>query len=249
MTHVWAATMSGALRADAQDSSGDRGHSSPAVVLTTGTDTGVGKTWATAALARAVSSTGRRVVAIKPFETGCGAEAGAAEDGVVLARASGQSAPLRALVRLATPVAAPEAADREGVRVDYDAVVREIRGLLVGADLALVEGAGGLLSPLTWERTALDLARDLGARLLVVAVDRLGTVNHTLMTLKLLAASDLHTLGVVLTAPEHPDASTGSNGRAIARLASVRVHSVPRTLDAEASARAMTEVLPWLALP
>lgn len=220
--------------------------SAPAVVIVTGTDTGVGKTWAAAALARAASLAGRRVVALKPFETGCPPEGGRNEDGVVLARASGQRAPSRALVRLRAPVAAPEAADREGTRLDYDAVLREIRGYVVGADVALVEGAGGLLAPLTWERTACDLARDLRARLLVVAADRLGTVNHTLMTLKLLEAYDCRALGVVLTPPEHADASTGSNARAIARLASVRVHTVPRTTDPEASARAMTEVLPWL---
>jgi dethiobiotin synthetase len=223
--------------------------SSPDVVVVTGTDTGVGKTWTTAALARAAVRDGRRVVAIKPFETGCQAERDAAEDGAALARASGQKAPDRALVRLGAPVAAPEAADREGASIDYDAVVREIHKLVVGADLALVEGAGGLLSPLTWERTALDLARDLRARLLVVAADRLGTVNHTLLTLKLLEANGLVAMGVVLTAPERIDASTGSNARAISRLASIRVHSAPRTSDPEAGARSMTEVLSWLALP
>jgi dethiobiotin synthetase len=223
--------------------------SSPAVVVVTGTDTGVGKTWTTAALARRASEAGRRVIAIKPFETGCQAEPDAAEDGATLARASGQHAPTHALVRLAAPVAAPEAADREGARVDYAAVVREIRGLVARADLALVEGAGGLLSPLTWEHTALDLARDLGARLVVVAADRLGTVNHTLMTLKVLEANGLEALGVVLTAPEHPDASTGSNARAIARLAPIRVHCVPRATHPEACARSMNEVLSWLALP
>ena len=220
--------------------------SAPVVVVVTGTDTGVGKTWTAAALARAASTAGRRVVAIKPFETGCAELADDAEDGVILARAAGQRAPSRALVRLKAPVAAPEAADREGVTLDYDAAVRDVRALVVGADLAIVEGAGGLLSPLTWERSAIDLARDLRARVLVVGVDRLGTVNHTLSTLKMLEVNDLRPLGVVLTAPERADASTGSNARAIVRLASVPVSCVPRTVDPDECARSMEEVLSWL---
>jgi len=217
------------------------------IVVVTGTDTGVGKTWAASALARAASDGGRRVVAIKPFETGCG-DAPTTEDGAMLARASGQASPDRALVRLRTPVAVPEAADREGVTIDWDAVLSELRTLVEGADLALVEGAGGLLSPLTWERSAIDLARDLGARVLVVAADRLGTVSHCLTTLRVLEAERLDVVGLVLTTPEHADASTGSNARAIARLASVRVHVAPRATDPAEAARAMRPVLSWLDL-
>lgn len=217
------------------------------IVLVTGTDTGVGKTWAASALARAASGDGRRVVAVKPFETGC-ADAPDAEDGVLLARASGQAAPRQALVRLRSPVAVPEAAEREGVTVDYDAVLRELRSLVGGAELALVEGAGGLLSPITWERSAVNLARDLGARVLVVAADRLGTISHCLTALRVLEAERSDVLGVVLTTPEHADASTGSNARAIARLASVRVHVAPRATDPAQAARAMQPVLSWLDL-
>jgi dethiobiotin synthase len=216
------------------------------VVVVTGSDTGVGKTWTTAALARAAARRGTRVVAIKPFETGCGPIPSDVEDGVVLARASGQDAPCSALVRLATPVAAAEAADREGTFIDYGRVLRQVRLLVRGADLALVEGAGGLLAPLSWDRTVLDLARDLEARMLVVAVDRLGTLNHTLMTLKLLEVSGVSGLGVVLTPPKVTDESTGTNARVIGRLSGARVHTVPRTVDPDECARAVDEVLAWL---
>ncbi len=222
--------------------------SSPTVVVVTGTDTGVGKTWATASLARAARAAGRRVVAIKPFETGCSSQRAAQEDGVVLAEASGQQAPAEALVRLREPVAPPEAAEREGVVLDYNGVVRELRALVIGSDLALIEGAGGVLSPLTWNQTVIDLARDLGARVLVVAQDRLGTISHTVSALKLLSWHDVRATGVVLIPPEHPDASTGSNARAITGLTSAPVHLAVRSRDPAVGAQSLKEVLGWFGL-
>lgn len=219
---------------------------SAAFVVVTGTDTGVGKTWVTAALARAATAAGLRVVAIKPIETGCTERDVAREDGVLLAAASGQAAPLRALLRFEAPLAPPEAAEREGRSIDYDHLLRQVREHAVGVDRALVEGAGGLLAPLTWQHTALELARDLGARVLVVGADRLGTINHLRLTVDHLTASRVEVLGVVLTPPAQPDTSTGSNAAAITRLTQVRVHHAPRTDDPDEAARSMKDVLRWL---
>jgi dethiobiotin synthase len=171
----------------------------PRIVMVTGTDTGVGKTFVACRLARALTGAGRRVLAVKPVESGCGPEPTDSEDGVLLARATGQSAPLAAFVRLRLPVAPPVAADREGVVLDHDEWCREIRTLSREAEIVLVEGAGGLLSPLTWETTALDLARDLEASALVIAPDRLGTINHTLLTLSALKSEGIPVLGVVFS--------------------------------------------------
>jgi dethiobiotin synthetase len=189
----------------------------PRHVLITGTDTGVGKTFVACRLAEALRGAGRRVIAIKPVESGCGAEIGDVEDGVLLARATGQSEPLTALVRLARPVAPPVAADAEGVALDHEEWCREIRSRAHGADVVLVEGAGGLLSPLTWSATGIDLARDLRAEALVVAPDRLGTINHTRLTLMALRSAGIPVLGVVFSAPGPADASTGTNAAALAR--------------------------------
>jgi len=219
------------------------------MLLIVGTDTGVGKTWVGCALARAMCRRGRRVVAIKPLETGCTGQPGDAEDGVLLARATGQTAPEHALVRLREAVAPSEAADREGTRIEFAELVRRIQEHAIGADLAMVEGAGGLLSPLTWERNAMDLAQALHARILLVAIDRLGTISHTSMTLRILELNGLEAAGVVLTAPEQPDASTGSNAAAIARLSRCsRILCAPRTNGATESADSMLEVARWLHL-
>ncbi|MCK6498260.1 MAG: dethiobiotin synthase [Nitrospira sp.] len=218
----------------------------PLILLITGTDTGVGKTWAGRALARALGRDGRRVIAVKPVETGCSDVPAENEDGVALAHATGQTDPQQALLRFRDPVAPPEAADREGRRIDFEALVHRVREYASSADVTIVEGAGGVLSPLTWERTAVDLAGALGARVLLVASDRLGTINHTLMALKVLDLSRLNVVGIVLTAPERPDASTGSNAAAVVRLSGYsRVLCVPRTSAPEASEH-LKEVIRWL---
>ncbi|MDZ4697052.1 MAG: dethiobiotin synthase [Deltaproteobacteria bacterium] len=221
----------------------------PSILLIVGTDTGVGKTWTGCALARALRRSGRRVVAVKPLETGCPGPPADTEDGVLLARATGQSEPLHALLRFRDPVAPPEAADREGRQIEFEDLVRRVREYAARADISLVESAGGLLSPLTWEQSAVDLARALEARVLLVAADRLGTISHTLMALKLLELNGLEVLGVVLTAPEQPDASTGSNAAAISRLSGCsRILCAPRTHDPETISDSVQEVTQWLQL-
>ncbi len=188
-------------------------------------------------------------MAVKPLETGCLGPPAETEDGVALARATGQVGPLHALSRFRDPVAPPEAADREGRQIDFEALVHQIREHAARADVSLVEGAGGLLSPLTWERNAMDLARALEARVLLVAADRLGTINHTLMAFRILSLVRLDVLGVVLTAPGRPDSSTGSNAVAISRLSGLsRVLCAPRVEDPEVSSDCVQEVIEWLQL-
>ncbi len=220
------------------------------IILIAGTDTGVGKTWTGCALALALRRVGRNVTAVKPMETGCPESPSGAEDGVRLALATGQTEPLHALMRFRDPVAPPEAADREGRRIDFNRLVRRIREYAERSEITLVEGAGGLLSPLTWNESAVDLARTLEARVLLVAADRLGTINHVLMSLKILEWNRLDILGLVLTAPPAPDASTGSNAAAIFSISGYRrLVSVPRTPDPTIMADSIQGVVQWLPKP
>lgn len=219
----------------------------PRVTLIVGTDTGVGKTWVTVALARALAELGQRVVAVKPIETGCSEPPSPEEDGARLAAATGQQGPRRALVRLPGLVAPAIAADQVGTPIDYDDLIARIRSLLTPDSLLLVEGAGGLLSPLTWTDNHLDLAHGLDARVLLVAADRLGTINHTLMALRVLAAEKVPTLGVVLNQPGEPDDSTRFNAAALVRLAEhLPVMTVPHLTDPARAAEAVKEVAGWL---
>lgn len=220
------------------------------IILIAGTDTGVGKTWTGCAMALALRRAGRNVAAVKPMETGCPGSPSETEDGVCLARATGQAEPMHALMRFRDPVAPPEAADREGRQIDFKGLVRHIRKYAQRSEITLVEGAGGLLSPLTWNETAVDLARALKAHVLLVAADRLGTINHALMSLKILEWNRLDTLGLVLTAPQTPDASTGSNAAALSRISGYcRLVSVPRTHEQTIMTNSIQGVLQWLPKP
>jgi dethiobiotin synthetase len=216
-------------------------------ILVTGTDISVGKTWVACALARALRDAGKRVVAIKPVETGCSGEPGESEDGVRLAQATGQNQPAHAIIRLPTPLAPVLSSERAGAEIDFDALVLKIERYAESADYAIIEGAGGLLAPITWEWNLADLARVLGARALVVAADRLGTINHTLLTLSALELAGIGCVGVVLTTPEKKDQSTGQNGAAIARLSGIdRVVTLPRSGADAAAAVSVIPVIEWM---
>jgi len=205
-------------------------------LLITGTDSGVGKTWVACALARALAGAGKQVVAIKPVEAGCSGPPGDREDGVRLARATGQTEPAHALVRSAEPV----------TEIDFDALALKIERLGEGYEYTLLEGVGGLLTPVTWEWNMTDVARALGAVALVVGVDRLGTINHTLLTLSVLELAGIHTVGVVLTDPDTSDLTTGSNATAIARLSGIdRILTLPRG-NADQASRLIVPAIGWL---
>lgn len=215
-------------------------------ILITGTDTGVGKTWVGCALALALQSAGKQVVAIKPVETGCPGAPGDREDGVLLARATGQLQPAHAIFRQPERMPPTLVSDRSGITIDFDALVLKIERYAENAEYLLVEGTGGLLSPVTWEWNMVDVARALGACALVVGVDRLGTISQTLLTLSALELAGVHCAGVVLTTPETADQSTGFNGAAIARLSGLeRVVAAPRTAYPDRT-DAMRSVVGWL---
>lgn len=192
------------------------------IIVVAGTDTGIGKTWVGCRLASHLTRAGVDLRAVKLAESGTPVEVSDGEDGVLLARAAGQSAPKAALRRYRTPVAVAAAADLEGVPFDLDAVISEVRDLADGAELTLLEGAGGLLAPLTWKRSLLDVVRLLGADVIVVGADRLGTINHTLLTVMALSLTSAPPLGVVLNAlpdADRDDASFGQNAKALRQSA------------------------------
>jgi dethiobiotin synthetase len=216
-------------------------------ILITGTGTGVGKTWVACALVRALRDVGKQVIAIKPVETGRSGQPSDWEDGVRLAKATGQEQPIQAIIRLPLPGEAVLGGEGLESAIDFDALLLKIERYIEGAEFGLVEGTGGLLTPVTWEWNMTDLARDLGACALVVAEDRLGAINHTLLTLSALELAGIPCAGVVLTTPEMTDRSTGVNAAAIARLSGVdRVMAVPRAADPGDAAASMVQVVGWL---
>jgi dethiobiotin synthetase len=174
------------------------------ILFITGTGTGVGKTWLTRGLARAIARRTQRVLAIKPIETGDGTDA------QLIARAAGHGQ-LEGFYRAHAPLA-PLAAVLEGeVGPDLDTIVHGIRAL--EADVKLVEGAGGLLSPLDSTRDNADLAASLAAPLLLVARDELGVLSALRTTFECADARGLAVRACVLTRGATLDDSTRTNTR------------------------------------
>jgi dethiobiotin synthetase len=188
------------------------------ILLVTGTDTGVGKTVATAALACAARLAGVDVAVCKPVQTGSPRDDDLAE----VARLSGVSA-LYGRWRYPEPLAPAAAAQRAGMALPTrDELVASIAS--VDAKLNLVEGAGGLLVELGEGGVTLrDLARDLAAPVLVVVSPGLGTLNHTALTLEALAAQSIPCAGVVIGAwPREPGLAESGNLEALGRLSPLR---------------------------
>ena len=186
------------------------------VVLVTGTDTGVGKTTTTAALASVLYGMGRSVAVYKPCQSGA---ADGDSDAAEITRLAGVTA--EAGVVLQEPMAPVAAAAVDGTPLPAVASHAErIRGLAAIHDHVLVEGAGGLLVELdSTGGTLADLGSLPGAAFVLVARPGLGTLNHTALTLEALSARGRDVLGVVLGSwPVSPDAVHHSNRKVLATL-------------------------------
>ena len=176
----------------------------PAGLFITGTDTGVGKTHVACCIARDLRAAGHRVGVYKPVASGLTLREGQliAEDALALWQAAGKPGTLDQVCpqRFAAPLAPPLAAHAEGQTVDVPLLRRGLDAWHGRCDIVLVEGAGGLMSPLSDEDYVADLAWDFGFPLVVVAPNVLGVINQTLQTLITAATfrEGLDVAGVVL---------------------------------------------------
>jgi dethiobiotin synthetase len=191
------------------------------IVVITGTDTGVGKTVATAALACHARVAGLEVAVCKPVQTGA---ADGDDDLGEVARLSGVGL-LAPGWRYPEPLAPVAAAGRAGLALPTQ---EELVDLITAIDrpgrLVLVEGAGGLLVELGADGVTLrDLASQLGAAVLVVVRAGLGTLNHAALTVEAIESRGLPCAGLVIGAwPVDPGPVEESNREALARIAPVR---------------------------
>ena len=187
----------------------------------TGTGTEVGKTYVAARIAAALVEQGKRVGVYKPVASGCERSPQGeliSADAVSLWEAAGKPGELARVSpqKFLAPLAPHLAAREEGKEVDPALLRSGLDYWLERSEIVLVEGAGGLLSPLSDEEFNADLACELGFPLVVVAANELGTINHTLLTL--VAATTFREgiplAGVVLNQvrPES-DPSAGTNAQ------------------------------------
>ncbi|MBV8813562.1 MAG: dethiobiotin synthase [Verrucomicrobia bacterium] len=162
--------------------------------LVTGTDTGVGKTFCCCGLIRAATKAGLKCIGMKPLCTGD------TEDVHLIAEAAGNRVPLHLInqVWLRPPLAPYAAAMLEQRPIDLLAIKEAYQELSSRHEFVLVEGAGGLLVPILQNYNFRDLAADLNLKIVLVAGNRLGAINHTLLTAEAVKQAGLQLALVIL---------------------------------------------------
>lgn len=192
----------------------------------TATDTGVGKTVITCAIAAALRAQSAdkthdharafRVGVSKPFASGCrrDREGLVSEDAEALAHFADCRQPLETIapIRFADPLAPAPAAERLGVPIDYQALALGLERIDDASDVILIEGIGGLLVPLDPRKpklTVLDLIRSIGYPTVIVTRATLGTLNHTAMTVRLLKQARCAIAGIVINGFDADSARRG----------------------------------------
>jgi dethiobiotin synthetase len=197
----------------------------PSTLFVTGTDTGVGKTVLTALLAQFFLNHGVNVAALKPVCSGGRGDARkiyAAMNGVL---------PLDEINpwHFRAPIAPLLAARRESKDIKLSQVVAHLRAMQKRFDVLLVEGAGGLLSPLGEGFNSRDLILALRATPIIVAPNKLGVISHILLTLEALPKNLRKEARIIFTPTGKSDLATASNAELLRQfLVSQKISSLPR---------------------
>lgn len=181
----------------------------PCGVFITGTDTGVGKTVVTAAIAAALKTHSVNVGIMKPIATGLADPRHHPSDPDWLMSVAGVQDPpdLVTPYRFKLPASPLVAAAHEHVSIDLARVTQAFHAVAAQHDCVLVEGIGGILVPVTAELFVVDLITRLGVPALIVARAGLGSINHTLLTLECLRSRGVPVLGLVFNHPTCPPSS------------------------------------------
>ncbi|MEX2138355.1 MAG: dethiobiotin synthase [Pirellulales bacterium] len=221
----------------------------PAGLFITGSDTGVGKTYVAALIARALYEQGHTVGVYKPVATGCRKKRSrlVSDDAEALWKAAGRPGALDRVCpqMFRAPLAPHLAAAKEGRRVDAKLLRTGVRYWQDRSDFVLIEGAGGLMSPITEDEYNADLAYDLAYSLVVVVPNRIGAINQALQTLITAATfkDGLSVAGVVLN---QPMADSGADPSVATNMHELATRSVAAVLaEVQYGARLFESDLRW----
>ncbi len=198
------------------------------VVFITATDTGVGKTTVSAALAKLAKNAGINVGYFKPVETGCEEDC---LDAKTLSKITGQDIDEIVLYRYRNPVAPLVAEEEEEKKIDINKINEHLKKLKEKYEFLIVEGAGGIAVPITRIDnriyTYLDFIYENRLPTLVVSRANLGTINHTYLTLKALKDKNIKILGIILNGiSENPSLAEITNPNLIRKMTGVNIWSI-----------------------
>jgi dethiobiotin synthetase len=201
-------------------------------LFVTGTDTEIGKTVISGAIADWFRRRRFRVGVCKPAATGCvrRREGLVSEDAEFLAHCADAPGPLDLICpqRFVEPLAPAIAAERAGQPLDWEVIDRALAEISGASDVLIVEGVGGLMVPMDGQHTVLDVARWLKLPAVVVARPSLGTINHTLLTVNALRTAHVAVAGVVINRypPDNATVAEEGNPRAIEHCGRVPVLTI-----------------------
>ena len=170
------------------------------ILFITGIDTGIGKTYATGLLARFLLQQGKSVITQKIIQTGC---EHTSEDIILHRKIMGINFTEEDKKNLTNPYiftfpSSPHlAARRENVTIDTNTITTATEILAKKYDHVLIEGVGGIMVPLTDEITLLDYISERLYPILIISSSRLGSINHTLMTIEILKNRNLEVRGII----------------------------------------------------
>ena len=167
----------------------------------TGTDTGVGKTAITAGIAGSLRKLGVNVGVMKPIATGYQQKAGyKSSDVTILAEAAGIKDPEDLInpVFLPIPTSPYDASKLLSVPIDMPLILTKFKKLLSLHDVILIEGIGGIMTPITKNFFIADMIKAMTIETIIVTRATLGTLNHTVMTCKMCKDYDIKVKGLVI---------------------------------------------------
>lgn len=226
-------------------------------IFVTGTDTGIGKTLVSAALALFLSERGLNVGVMKPIESGVDEPSLLGHDGALLqwASQSGDGIDEISPYRLRAPLAPAQAAKKEECFIDFSGLITTAQTLGARHDFLIIEGSGGLMTPVNGGLLMADLAKGMGLPLLVVTSPRLGTINHTLLTIFAAQQMEIAVAGYLINRmPTQPEEAEETAPHTLSSLASADILGVlPEVKGDEQSKVVSLSVtlktlpsLPWL---
>ena len=224
--------------------------SGPKGIFITGTDTGVGKTIAAAALARLLCDRGVNVGVMKPVTSGCDYRDGRlfSADAELLAFGARTTVSHEVAPYLyKEPIAPSAAAEIEHTRVEFSRILAAYHRLAEQHDFIIVEGAGGLMVPLSGGLMVADLVKLLALPLLVVARPDLGTVNHTVLTTFAARQLEIDVRGVLINGyPEAPSLAESTAPHLIDSLAGVPLLGRLPKIFADSEQETIVSLAAWL---